>query len=347
MEGFVIQDHLRSRYTIVDSILSYIIYTAFGKVRIVCVASLGVRVTSQFELFCRVSFGNGYEVVEFALFGSKRLIFVESEVDAVEIVIIIYMRSFYGSRSRSFIDRSRSFFYRSCFVAATETIGQAGDKAFIGNVGIVFQADFTFVSQFRVEVTVTGADVEVRRNAVAEAGFPHGCALRAESAFGINVKVLGKLCFGDKTNLSYVIGVAPNAEVVIDTVPAGEYGKVLVKAIDEVDFVFVAICLITCCFMIAFSFQAIVVILQGQFVRKSIRKTALEIPFGIRAYISTAIIPVGRIYFSLRIPGAEVDLPLALFKLCLRSCKRKRRYARCRSNECQYFLFHHKYPTLS
>ena len=99
MEGFVIQDHLRSRYAIIDSILGYIIYTAFGKIRVVCIAALGVCITCQFELFCRVGFGNGYEVVEFALFGSKRLIFVEAEVDAVEIVIIIYMRSFYEHKA--------------------------------------------------------------------------------------------------------------------------------------------------------------------------------------------------------------------------------------------------------
>ena len=262
MEGFVIQDHLRSRYAIIDSILSYIIYTAFGKIRVVCIAALGVCITCQFELFCRVGLGNGYEVVQFALFGSQRLIFIKTEVDAVEIVIIVYMRSFYGSRSLCFINRSRCFFYRSFFVAAAEAVGQAGDEAFIGNIGIIFQTrHITFVSQFRVKVTVPGVDVEIRRNAVAEAGFPHGSILRAESAFGIDVEILGKRCFGDKADLSYVIGVTPSAEVVIDTVPAGEYGKVFIEAIDEVDFVFVTVCLITCCFMIAFSFQAIVIIL--------------------------------------------------------------------------------------
>lgn len=82
-------------------------------------------------------------------------------------------------------------------MAAAEAIGEASDEAFVGDVSVVFVAKgrIAAISQLGVQVTIASADVEVRRDAVAEASFPHSRLLGTDSAFSVEVEVLSQRSF--------------------------------------------------------------------------------------------------------------------------------------------------------
>ena len=130
--AFVVELHLRSRYALAFSIGCYVIYAAFGKVIVISVGAFGIGVADEFERIARVCFSNLDEVVHLSAFGSERLVFVEAEVNAFNVVVVLLDRRF-NDRCRSRFRRvnrfrSRSFF----FVAAAEAIGEASDEAFVG-----------------------------------------------------------------------------------------------------------------------------------------------------------------------------------------------------------------------
>lgn len=261
--AFVVELHLRSRYALAFSICCYVVYAAFGKVIVVSVGAFGIGVADEFERIARVCFSNLDEVVHLSAFGSERLVFVEAEVNAFNVVVVLLDRRF-NNRCRSRFRRVNRFRSRSFFVAAAEAIGEASDEAFVGDVSVVFVAKggIAAISQFGVQVTIASIDVEVRCDAVAEASFPHSRLLSADSAFSVEVEVLSQGSFGNQAELSDVVGVVSiAAEVVFNAVPAGVSSEVLVDRVNEVYFVFIAIGLVVVMVTIVLSFEAIVVVL--------------------------------------------------------------------------------------
>ena len=226
-------------------------------------------------------------------------------------------------------------------MAAAEAIGEASDEAFVGDVSVVFVAKgrIAAISQFGVQVTIASADVEVRCDAVAEASFPHGRLLGTDSAFSVEVEVLSQRSFGDQADLSDVVGVVSvTAEVVLNAVPASEGSEVLVDGVNEVYFVFIAIGLVGFV-VVALSLQAVVVVLQSPFVRKAITQAALEIPFGVRIFLSIPLeysfVPITGVNRSFRVPSAQVELPLSLVPLRLRRSESKGSSAGC--HDCSQY----------
>ena len=138
---FVIEDHLRGRNALAFCISSDVVYAAFRKVIVVGVAALSVGITDEFKGVVRVCFSNLDEVVHLGFFRSKGLVFVKSEVNAFEVVVVRRSlgrsRSINRGRGRSrCVNRScrfRSFFLRT----AAKTIGNTGDEALVRNIGIV------------------------------------------------------------------------------------------------------------------------------------------------------------------------------------------------------------------
>ena len=280
-------------------------------------------------------------MVHLSAFGSERLVFVEAEVNAFNVVVVLLDRRF-NDRCRSRFRRVNRFRSRSFFVAAAEAIGEASDEAFVGDVSIVFVAKgrIAAISQFGVQVTIASIDVEVRCDAVAEASFPHGRLLGTDSAFSVEVEVLSQRSFGDQAELSDVVGVVSiAAEVVFNAVPASVSSEVLVDRVNEVYFVFIAIGLVGFV-VVALSLQAVVVVLQSPFVRKAIAQAALEIPFGVRIFLAIPVlecsfVPITGVNRSFRVPSAQVELPLSLVPLRLRRSESKGSSAGC--HDCSQY----------
>lgn len=307
--AFVVELHLCCRDALAFSIGCNVVYAAFREVIVVSIAAFSIGVADEFERIVRVCFSNLDEVVHLSAFGRKRLVFVEAEVNAFNVVVVLLDRRF-NDRCRSRFRRVNRFRSRSFFVAAAEAIGEASDEAFVGDVSVVFQCTegvVAFISQFGVQVTIASADVEVRCDAVAEASFPHGRLLGTDSAFSVEVEVLSQRSFGDQADLSDVVGVVSvTAEVVLNAVPASEGSEVLVDGVNEVYFVFITIGLVRLV-VVALGLQAVVVVLQSPFVGKAVAETALEVPFGARIFLSTVpnfFGPVAGINRSFRVPSA-------------------------------------------
>mgnify|MGYP000671232082 CR=1 FL=1 len=58
---------------------------------------------------------------------------------------------------------------------------------------------------FRIDVTVAGVDVQVRRDAVGKARFPCRRVLRAYADLAIEVEVVRQRRFADKADLQDII----------------------------------------------------------------------------------------------------------------------------------------------
>ena len=105
------------------------------------VAAFSIGITDEFKGIVRVCFSNLDEVIHLCFFRGQRLVFVKSEVNAFEVVVV--SRSFGRSRSvNRFLCRSwgvnRSCRFRSFFLRTTaKAIGNASDEAFIRDVSIV------------------------------------------------------------------------------------------------------------------------------------------------------------------------------------------------------------------
>lgn len=260
--AFVVELHLCCRDALAFSIGCDVVYAAFREVIVVSIGAFSIGVANEFERIVRVSFSNLNEVVHLSAFGSERLVFIEAEVNAFNVVVVLLDRSF-NDRCRSRFRRVNRFRSRSFFVAAAEAIGEASDEAFVGDVSVVFVAKgrIAAISQLGVQVTIASADVEVRRDAVAEASFPHSRLLGTDSAFSVEVEVLSQRSFGDQADLSNVIRVAHIFTFIFNAVPASKGSEVLVNGVNEVYFVFIAIGFVVVMVTIVLSFEAIVVVL--------------------------------------------------------------------------------------
>lgn len=88
--AFVVKAHAAAD-TVVGCILGHIVNAALRQIFVVLLRSIGIRVAHEFERGIRMCLGNGHEVRELVSIGSQRRILIRSEVDAVEIIVVVDM----------------------------------------------------------------------------------------------------------------------------------------------------------------------------------------------------------------------------------------------------------------
>lgn len=245
--ALIAEHQLFARHTLIHGVCCHISHAALGKVVIIAVRPLVVRIADELEPVLRMLFCNLYKVIQLGLFRRQGLIFVKAEMNAVHIVVFLRLRRF-----RLVFRLTRLIYRFRCgrffFMPAAEAIGQACNEPFVRNVGIVTQRhtdNVTFIGPFRIYVAITGADIKIRRNAVTEARFPKSRTFRTDGGFAVDIKAFGKTRFGDYTDLSNVIRIAPCtvriADVIVNAIPPRIGGKVFVDGIDEIYFMSVTV----------------------------------------------------------------------------------------------------------
>lgn len=233
--ALVVEGQSAAVHAIVLSVLRDIVDAALREVFVVLLRSIGIRVADELERGVRMSLGDSDEVRELLRLGSQRRVDIRSEVDAVEIVVVVDMLRY----DRRLDDRSdwlrddRSRCWSSLCLVAAEAIAEADKEAAV--------LDVVVVVELRVEVTIARVEIPVVVDRVSEAGFPERRLLRAEGAICVEGEVLrdvelrceAELCdiVGDAVRAVDLIGTA---EVVVDAVPADKDGRILAEAVSEV-----------------------------------------------------------------------------------------------------------------
>ena len=92
--ALVIEDHLRCRNALAFCVSCDVVYAAFREVIVVSVAAFSIGITDEFKGIVRVCFSNLDEVIHLCFFRGQRLVFVKSEVNAFEVVVV--SRSFWS-----------------------------------------------------------------------------------------------------------------------------------------------------------------------------------------------------------------------------------------------------------
>lgn len=87
--ALVVEVQAAAADAIVFRVLSNILDTAFREVFVVSLRSIGVRIADELERGIRMSLSDSNEVLEFLGLGSQRRVNVGSEVNAVNIIVVV------------------------------------------------------------------------------------------------------------------------------------------------------------------------------------------------------------------------------------------------------------------